>query len=431
MKNPSQPVPQHWARRFFTIWSGQALSLFGSALVNFALIWWLTQKTGSATILAFATLAGMLPQVLVGPFAGALVDRWNRRWIMILADSSIALATLILVYLFATDQAQVWHVYAILAVRSVGGAFHFPAMSASTPLMVPEDKLTRVNGLNQTLQGLNGMVAPPVGALLISVLPTQGILMIDIVTALIAILPLFFFEIPQPERHDISQTGEKPSLLQDLREAITYMRAWPGLLAILGMAVAINGLLTPAMSLMPLLVTKHFAKGALELGFTDTAWGVGMIVGGVTLSVWGGFKRKIATTMMGIVGIGAGVMLVAAAPANLFPLALTGMVVAGIMNPLANGPLFSIVQSIIKPEMQGRVMGLINTAATAVTPLSLLVAGPISDLIGIRAWFWIAGIVTLLMGVGGFFSRSVMTVEDNHSASNERAETQAVIPATG
>jgi MFS transporter, DHA3 family, macrolide efflux protein len=431
MKNPSHAVPKNWAIRFFAIWTGQALSLFGSSLVHFALIWWLTQKTGSATVLAFATLAGMLPQVLFGPFAGALVDRWNRRWIMIVADSLISLVTLILVYLFATDQAQVWHVYAILGVRSLAGSFHFPAMSASTPLMVPEDKLTRVNGLNQTLQGLNSMVAPPVGALLVSILPTHNILMIDIGTALLAVLPLFFINIPQPERKDMAaDAAEKPSLMQDLREAIVYMRAWPGLLAILGMAVAINGLLTPAMSLMPLLVTKHFAKGALELGFVDTAWGVGMIAGGIILSVWGGFKRKIATTMMGIVGIGAGIMLVAAAPANLFPLALTGMVIGGVMNPLANGPLFSIVQSIIKPEMQGRVMALINTAATAITPLSLLVAGPISDLIGIRAWFWIAGIVTLLMGVSGFFSKSVMHVEDNHGSTNERLESSPVVPAT-
>src|SRR5678815_5239979 len=115
MKNPSEPVPQNWAFRFFTIWTGQAFSLFGSSLVHFALIWWLTQKTGSATSLAIASLAGMLPQVLFGPFAGALVDRWSRRWVLIFADGGIALATLVLLYLFATGQVQSWHVYAILA----------------------------------------------------------------------------------------------------------------------------------------------------------------------------------------------------------------------------------------------------------------------------------------------------------------------------
>jgi len=429
MKNPSHSVPKNWAARFFTIWSGQAVSLFGSSLVHFALIWWLTQKTGSATVLAFASLAGMLPQVLFGPFAGALVDRWNRRWVMILADALIALATLILIYLFATDQAQAWHVYAILAIRSLGGSFHFPAMSASTPLMVPEDKLTRVNGLNQTLQGLNAMVAPPVGALLISVMPTHNILMIDVATALLAIVPLFFFSIPQPVRQEISEAEAKPSLLQDVREALVYMRSWPGLVAILVMAIIINGLLTPAASLMPILVTKHFGQGPLQLGFVDTAWGVGIIAGGLLLSVWGGFKRKIATTMTGIIGIGTGIIMVGLAPAGWFPLALAGMFITGVTNPIANGPLMAIVQSIVKPEMQGRVMSLITTFATGITPISLMVAGPISDAIGIRTWFWISGIITLLMGFGGFFSRTVMSVEDNHN-TDEASSSPSMVTAT-
>ena len=429
MKNPSQPLPTNWSRRFFTIWTGQAFSLFGSSLVHFALIWWLTQKTGSATALAIASLAGLLPQVLFGPFAGALVDRWNRRWVLIFADAGIALATLVLLYLFATGQAQSWHVYAILAIRSLGGALHYPAMAASTPLMVPEDKLTRVNGLNQTLQGLNAMVAPPVGALLLSVMPTHNILMIDIVTAMIAIIPLFFFSIPQPVRKEMAAAKEKPSLLQDLKEALVYMRSWPGLVAILAMAIIINGLLTPAASLMPLLVTKHFGQGPLQLGFVDTAWGVGMIAGGLLLSVWGGFKRKIVTTMSGIIGIGLGILFVGVAPAGWFGLALAGMFITGVTNPIANGPLMAIVQSVVKPEIQGRVMSLISTFATGITPLSLMIAGPISDAIGIRTWFWISGLITLLMGFGGFFSRAVMSVEDNHS-TNEALGSPAVMAVT-
>src|SRR5919109_2388332 len=149
MENQSQPAAAKWAPRFFTIWAGQALSLFGSALVQFALIWWLTQKSGSATVLAIAVLVGMLPQIVIGPFAGALVDRWNRRIIMIAADTTIAVFSLLLAYLFAAGTVQIWHIYAVMAIRALGGAFHFPAMSASTPLMVPNEQLTRINGLNQ------------------------------------------------------------------------------------------------------------------------------------------------------------------------------------------------------------------------------------------------------------------------------------------
>ena len=201
-----------WKTRFFTIWGGQALSLLGSQLVQFALIWHLTVKTGSATVLATASLVGMLPGVILGPFVGTLVDRWNRRIIMLLADSLIALATIALAVLFALDAMQIWHIYAVMFIRSLAGSFHGNAMSASTSLMVPVENLTRIQGINQMLTGGLNVVAAPLGALLLEVLPIQGILAIDVVTALFAILPLVFIQVPQPERiankklHSESQT---------------------------------------------------------------------------------------------------------------------------------------------------------------------------------------------------------------------------------
>ena len=156
-------------RRFFVIWGGEACSLVGSALVQFALVWWLTIETGSATVLAFAMMMAMLPQIVIGPFAGALVDRWNRRHVMIFADIGIAFATVILIALFALDVVQVWHIYVVLLVRSAGGAFHWPAMSASTTLMVPKKHLARVGGLNQAISGAVSIVAPALGAILMAV----------------------------------------------------------------------------------------------------------------------------------------------------------------------------------------------------------------------------------------------------------------------
>jgi DHA3 family macrolide efflux protein-like MFS transporter len=369
----------------------------------------------------------MLPQIVLGPFAGALVDRWNRRIIMIVADASIAVFTLLLAWLFATGHVQIWHVYAILAIRALGTAFHIPAMSASTPLMVPEEQLTRISGMNQTLQGLMALVAPPVGAFLITVMPTQGVLFIDIGTALLAILPLLFVSIPQPERKATALHENQPTLLGDVREGIAYVRGWPGLVAILLMAVLLNFLLTPTGSLMPLLITKHFGKGALEFGLTDSAWGLGVIAGGILLGVWGGFKRKIITALIGITGLGAGVMVIAFAPANGFLLALAGMLIVGVMNSMANGPLGALLQSIVRKDMQGRVMSLVNSAASAMTPVGLLIAGPVSDLIGIRSWYWIAGIVSLLMGLAAFFIPAVMNVENNHKP--ETLTTPSIAPA--
>jgi DHA3 family macrolide efflux protein-like MFS transporter len=409
-----------WASKFFTIFGGQAFSLFGSALVQFALVWYLTRQTGSATILATATLVAMLPQVLLGLFVGALVDRWNRRLVMIVADGMIAVATLVLAFLFWAGLAEVWHIYAILLIRSVGGAFHWPAMSASTSLMVPKEHLSRVAGMQQTLHGLVGIVAPPTGAVLIAFIPTQAVLLIDVATALCAILPLFFIPIPQPVREQTSKGEHASSYWQDVREGFSYVAAWPGLLVILLMAVLINFLLTPAGSLMPLLVTKHFGLGALEYGLTDTLWGVGMILGGILLGVWGGFKRRIVTSMLGIVGLGIGVLMTGIAPANMFWLALAGMAVAGFMNPITNGPLHAVIQATVKPEMQGRVMSLISSAATAMTPLSLAVAGPVSDAIGIRTWYLVGGVFCLLMGTAGFFIPAVMNIENNRSSHEEQ-----------
>jgi len=426
MKNPSQSIPHNWAARFFTVWGGQSFSLFGSALVQFALVWYLTKETGSATILATATLVAMLPQIVLGPFVGALVDRWNRRAIMMIADGGIAVATIGLIYLFASGNIQIWHIYVILMIRSLGQAFHFPAMQASTSLMVPEKHLTRISGANQTLQGAINIIAPPTGALLLEVLPMQGVLAIDIVTALLAISPLVFIPIPQPSRSDetTDENGElKPiGFMQDVREGLRYVASWPGLLSILIMATLINFLLTPTSSLMPLLITKHFGLGALEFGLMDSAWGFGVIIGGLILSAWGGFRRKVATSMMGIIGIGVGITIVGLTPANMYWLAISGMALSGVMNPITNGPLFALVQSTVKPDMQGRVMSLIMSAATAMTPLSLLVAGPLSDAIGIRTWFWFGGVICLLMGIGGFFIPAIMNVENNHKGERDKSE---------
>ena len=189
-----------WKGRFFTIWIGQAFSLVGSQLVQFALIWYLTVETGSATVLAVASLVGTLPQVLLGPFVGTLVDRWNRRRIMLAADSIIAIFTILLSVLFFFDLAAVWQIYLVMLVRSLAGSFHGNAMNASTSLMVPMEHLTRIQGVNQMLNGGLNVVSAPLGALLLGLLPIQGVLLIDVGTALLAVLPLCFLQIPQPER---------------------------------------------------------------------------------------------------------------------------------------------------------------------------------------------------------------------------------------
>ena len=388
------PRPTRWAPRFFAIWTGQAFSLLGSMLVQFALVWWLTQTTGSATVLAMATLVAVLPGIVIGPFAGALVDRWNRRLIMIVADSLIALVTLWLIYLYATGRMQVWQVYVAMFLRAALGGFHWPAMQSSTSLMVPKEHLARVAGLNQTMMGVMNIISPPLGALLLSVLPLGKVLAVDVVTAGLAVLPLLFVTIPQPERAASAAApgAARASVWADLRAGLRYVAGWPGLLAILVMAMAINFVVNPAFSLMPILVTKYFGLGALQLGWLESVWGIGVVVGGLVLSVWGGFKRRVVTSLLGIVGMGIGTLIVGLSPVGAFTMALLGMLVAGFMNPIVNGPFMAVMQTAVAPDMQGRVFSLIQSASLAMMPLSLLIAGPIADKLGVRVWYVAGGV---------------------------------------
>ena len=404
-----------WKRRFFTIWIGQALSLVGSALVQFALVWWLTVQTGSATTLATATLVALLPQIVLGPFVGALVDRWNRRLILIVADTAIALVTALLVVLFASGRVAVWHIYLAMFLRSLGGAFHSPAMASSTSLMVPDEHLARVAGMNQTLQGVVNILAPPLGAMLLELMATENVLAIDVVTALAAVLPLLWIAIPQPARQATSAAGPS-SYWADLREGLRYVVRWPGLLGVILLAMMLNFWLSPSSSLTPLVVTRVFGKGAVELGWTRAAHGVGIIIGGLVLSVWGASRRRMVTSFCGIIGIGLGVIVIGVAPASQFWLLLVASFVLGLASVIANGPLFAIFQSAIAPQVQGRVFSLIGAGSAAMMPLSLLIAGPLADRLGVRFWYLLGGTITIAATLAASRIPAIMNIEQNRAA---------------
>lgn len=404
-------VSNQWMKKFLPIWIAQIFSLLGSGLVQFALIWYLTQKTGSVTILAMATFVAIMPDVLIAPFAGALVDRWNRRIVMIVADGAIALLTLGLAILFALNRVEVWHIFVVLFMREVGAMFHWPAMQASTSLMVPEEHLSRVAGINQALRGSLNIIAPPLGALLMSLIAFYQVISIDVVTAIIAITPLLFLRIPQPVRKEVEGGFTIKTMFKDTAEGFKFMKAWPGILMLTMVAALLNFFLVPTGTFLPLLVTKHFQMGVWELSILESAMGIGIVVGGVLLGVWGGFKRKTVTSMIGVIGIGLGVLLVGVAPANLFYLAVAGSIVLGIMNPIANGPLLAIMQSKVPPEMQGRVMGLTNSICTAMMPLALLVSAPVVNKLGLQTWYWASGIITISIGIAMFFIPQIVGLD--------------------
>ena len=409
-----------WKFPFFTIWTGQALSLIGSKVVQFALVWWLTRLTGSATVLATASMVALIPEIFLGPIAGAYVDRWNRRIVMIVADGMIALALLWLVYLFWVDATQIWHVYVVMAVRAVGGSFHWPAMQASTSLMVPQKHLTRVAGLNQTMNGALNIIGPPLGALLMEVLPLYGVMLVDVGTAILAIAPLLFVHVPQPKRDDLGV--EKPSIWADMREGLRYIRGWPGLMALIGVAMIIKIALTPAFSLLPLLVSVHFNGGAAQLSLLEAVAGVGIMMGGLLLSMWGGFRRKIYTTMMGMVVLGLSFLVLGLTPGGLFWMALASIFVVGLTIPLIDGPIMAILQGTVAPEIQGRVFTLMGSLLWITSPFSLAVAGPVSDWLGLQVWYVTAGALCGVTGLALFFVPAIVSIEENANRVGTEAE---------
>lgn len=403
-----QLTNENWAPRFFTLWIGQALSLLGSQLVQFAIIWYLTLETNSATALALASLMGLLPQVILSPFIGTWVDRGNRRAILISADATVAVATLVLVLLFTLGRVEIWHIYALLFVRAVAGGFHQSAFGASVVLLVPKEHLARVQGFNQALYGGLNIISAPLGAFLYAVLPMQGILSIDVGTAVLAILILLFFQIPQPERGEAA----KATFWQDFAAGFRYILAWRGLLIVLGMVMVINFFYSAAESLTPILISRHFRGDAQQLGWWQAAFAVGTIAGGILLGAWGGFKKKVVTAQFGLIVLGIGTTIIGFTPPQLFWLGLAANTLTGLILPITNGSYGAILQSVVAPDMQGRVFAFIMSAAMLVSPLGLMIAGPISDALGIQLWFWVSGITCALMGIAGFFINEVMGMEE-------------------
>ena len=409
---------ERWRTRFFTIWTGQSLSLVGSAAAQFALVWWVTETTGSATVLATASLVALAPSIVLSPFIGVLVDRLSRKRVMIVSDSFIALVSLWLAYLFWTGSMEIWHVYVVMLARSFGGAFNHTAMSASMTLIVPKQHYARVEGLNQIIGGSLSVLGPMLGALLLMMLPLHGIMMLDFATAVFAVAPLLVFAIPQPE----PMTGEgdaKPAFWRDFRSGLRYVLNWRGLLALCGLLVVMNFALAPAFSLTPILVLKGFGGNELMLGWFNSASGLGVVLGGLVLSAWGGFRKKIVTTLLAVTAMGASLFLIAGAPTRIYVLAIGGFFLSGTMMAIGNGCLRATFRGVVRPAMQGRVGSLMGSLATAMNPIGLAIAGPVADAIGVRAWFSIAGAVLILGGLGGLAIKPLRRIEDEAEARKQ------------
>ena len=420
---------------FLILWTGQALSLIGSMAAQFALIWWLTKETESATVLSMAALFGLLPSVAFGPVIGVLVDRWDRKRVMLISDAMVALASLVLGYLFFVHAATPGIVFVILFLRGLGNAFQSPAMVASTSLMVPGKHLTRIQGLNQLLQGGMNIISAPFGALLLAVLTMPGVMLVDVVSALFAIVPLLFIHVPRPERAATAALDVASSVWSEMRAGVRYLVTRKGHLSLVVMVCLINGCLVPAFSLLPLLVSRELGGNAAKLAWLSSAVGIGTIIGGILLGIWGGTRTRIMTVLPALIGLGAGVVALGIAPSYI-P-ALLAMAVIALIVPFVNGPVQAILQATIAADYQGRVFTLMGSLAGGMAPIGLLLASPVAEVTGVRAWYVTAGLVCSTMGVAGFLMPSLLRIEagtirtaDGSAPAGETDETAPVIGLT-
>jgi MFS transporter, DHA3 family, macrolide efflux protein len=395
-------------KKFFILWSSQAASLFGSAIVGFSLAWYLARETGSATILSTAMLVNYLPAILLGPFIGPFIDRWDRKKIMIFSDLFTAFLTLVLVVLFFTDTIQVWHIYAIMAGRAAGGACQYPALQAAIPMIVPEKQLSRINGLLMMLRGAISLVAPVAGAFLMEALDMQWVLSVDIITAIIAVGCLLPLAIPKLPPKDLPA---KPSYLSELKQGFRYVISWRGLAYLVVLAVLINFLATPVTALLPLFVKNNLGGDVLKLGWLQTASGAGIIAGGLILGAWGGFKRRTVTSFTAFLVWSIVMVVFGLMTESLFFLALALMFISGLVNSMGNAPFGAIFQSVIARNMQGRFHALYGSVITAMVPVALLIAGPVSDAIGLPTIWYISGSAIFVLFAAAFFSKDLMNIE--------------------
>jgi DHA3 family macrolide efflux protein-like MFS transporter len=415
MNVAGDPEPA-WRLRFFAIFGGQAFSLIGSSLTQFVLLWWITDTTGSAAALSTAGLAALLPQALLSPLGGTLADRYSRRFLMITADVISAVCMVALIALFLSARIELWHAYIMMAVRSSMQAFQAPAAAASVAMLVPSHYLVRAAGLNQSMQSLTLVAAAPLGALALGLMPIGWALFIDVFTALVGIVPLLCFRIPQARPSSEVRSG----LWGEFRAGVNLVRHTPGLTHLFIMLALVVLAIMPTFTLVPLLVKDHFGGGATQVALLEGLAGAGMLLGGLLMAAMAP-RRLMFWILVGFAVSCASIALTAMAPASLFGVAVAWWTISGITFALGNAPLIAVLQTSIPNHLQGRVLSLLTTIMAFAAPVGLLIAGPLGEWIGIRGVFVVAGLMGTAASLAGFFSKSMLALVRNGTPASPKS----------
>lgn len=417
-------------RTFYTVWGGQLISVLGSTMSAFAVQIWIYTETGSVTRLAMVGLAFALPGILVAPFAGALVDRWDRRRVMFATDSVAGAAALAMALLYATDGLALWHVYLVVALISVGNAFQQPAWLASLPMLVPKARLGRANGMVQLNEGAALVLAPALAGALLQTVGLGAVLLFDFATFLVAMTTLALVRIPRPERDPDTVA---PSVRREAREGWRFVRERPGLFGLLWIYAGVNFSLAFTNILLVPLVLSFASEGAA--GAVLSVAGFGMLAGSLVTSVWSGPKKKVRATMLTIGAAGLWLVVASLRPSLLLVSVCVFALMAGI--PVANAASQVLWQTKVPPAMQGRVFSIRRMIAQGIAPIAMLLSGPLADNVfeplmaedgrlantvgaligtgtgrGVALMFILAGLMTMALGALGLLAPRVRHLED-------------------
>ncbi len=393
-----------WKKVFAIIWTGQLFSTLSSFVVGYSLIFWLSVTSGSAEVLAYATIASLLPQLVLGLFTGVYIDRWNRKKVMIIADVFIATCTLLIAIMFYFDQARISFIYILLAIRSAGMAFHIPAMQASIPLLAPKDKLMRIAGINNIIQSTSTIASPALAALLISLFDLTWVLLIDVAGALIACLTLTMVHIPNPEK----KSTLPPHLWRELKEGMREIYSRHGLLCLFIMDVTATFYIMPIAAMFPLMTLNHFSGTTYQMSVVEIAWGIGMLAGGAILGHGGLKNYKIILINMMYILLGSTFVLSGILSPTGFIFFVIITVFGGIAAAIYSGSITVVLQTMLDPSVLGRVFSILSSFTLVPAMVGLLATGFIADFIGIGNAFIISGIVIALIGIVAFFIPPIM-----------------------
>ncbi|MFX0114958.1 MAG: MFS transporter [Candidatus Hodarchaeota archaeon] len=372
-------------RTFLLFWTGQVQSLMGSNIIRFVIIWWVALEYDSPLLLALAAFMGFAPQIIVAPFAGVLADRWSRKKIIGTVDFLQALVTTALIYLFWTGVVQLWHVFIILMVRGALQAFHFPAVQAIVPLMVPQDKLSRINGIDYFARGVIGVIGPLVAAVLLVFWEIHQILWIDAITFLVAVIPLLILKIPSVRKQH-SEKSEKHSFKAEFAEGIGFIRDRNGLLSLLSIFTAANFFIIPLYVLLPLWVTQIHSGEATDYAFLLAFQQAGMLSGALFMSAWKGFQRKVVGVVFGLFLMYIGFLITISIPTSphVFLIMGLGLALTGFGLPVANVSSQTIWQSVVPPDKIGRVFSVRRAIAQFTSPLAMIISGISAEFLGLE-----------------------------------------------